>query len=116
MKSLHVLGCKFCDIFESLKIPYELYYPDYDSIQQLDDFVIVNDGKKHIVIVTDHVTSISKEQWGRILYTCKDIYGQNTKLKIKMYPVQDHWHAEVIYDKLNPPKLKDLRNKDANSK
>lgn len=109
MKSLHVTGCPFCDIFENEIVPFELYYPEHDRIKQLDDFVIVKFQKKHIVISTDHVDSIGKEQWGRMLYKCRNIYGQSTKLKILTYPVQDHWHAEIVCDKHNMPELKDLR-------
>lgn len=116
MDSLHVSNCPFCDIFEKGKVPFELYYPEYDKIKQLDDFVIVKFRKKHIVISTDHIDSIGKEQWGRMLYKCREIYGQSTKLKILNYPVQDHWHAEIICNKHNMPELKDLRrNKDSKS-
>jgi len=116
MKSLHVSGCPFCDIFEKEKVPVELYYPEHDKIKEFDDFVIVKLKKKHYVISTDHVESVGKEQWGRMLYKCRELYGNSTKLKIRKYPVQDHWHAEIIYDKHNLPDLIDLRNKNAKSK
>ena len=116
MEALHVIGCPFCDIFEKLVIPGKLYYPEQKKIQEDDDFVIINYLGKHIVIVTDHVDSVSKHQWGRIIFKCKEIYGPNTKLKVRMYPIQDHWHAEIQYDKHKGPKLKDLRVKNAKTK
>jgi len=110
MKSLHVDNCPFCEIFSKLKIPYKLYFPKKSEIQTQDDFVIVNFRGIPTVIPTDHVESVSKEQWGRMLYRCKEIFGQSTKLKIINYPIRDHWHAVIIFNKHNVYNLKDLRD------
>jgi len=109
MKSLHVDGCPFCKIFEELYLPTELYYPKASEIKKFDDFVIINYKKKHIVVVTDHVQSVSKEQWGRVLYKCKELYGQGTRLKMKMYPIRDHWYAEIVCSNQRDYTQKDLR-------
>jgi len=96
-KGLHVDNCPLCMIFTKMDIKTRLYYPDKDKIQEEDDFVIVEclSCKEPMVVVSDHTTEIGREQWGRILYRCKQIFGDGIRLRTKRRTIRDHWHAHV---------------------
>ena len=111
---LLVEGCPYCDIFSGKQknISTKLYYPIKSQINKSSEFIILNcpNCNKPMVIFRDHVTSISKEQWGRILYRCRLLFGNGMRLQIDTYRITDHWHAHII--NVNTTKLyktKDLR-------
>ncbi len=98
MMPLFVKGCPFCEMFIQKKVPTELIYPD--KRENIDQFIIMLIKNKPVLIVNEHVDSIGKELWGRILYQCKLIYGNNVKLKQSKAMVRDHWHADIIYENM----------------
>ncbi len=109
---LLVAGCPYCDIFRdsSKKMLTKLYYPVKSSINKNTEFVILDCQycNKPIVIFRDHVSSISKEQWGRILYRCRYLFGNGMKLRLKRRVVTDHWYAHI--DGINTTKLRSTRD------
>ena len=110
-KSIHVDGCDMCNIFTQRKFSNKIYYPEYDKIAEEDDFVILEClvCNKPIVIVSDHTTEIGKEQWGRILYRCKELFGGGIRLNTRRTTNKDHWHAHIdgiSRDKYKLPNLK----------
>jgi len=109
----HAEGCPLCDIFTKGKVRTKLYYPEMDKIQAEDDFVILEcySCKKPIVVATDHTVEIGKEQWGRILYRCKKLFGGTIRLKTKNRTITDHWHAHIEGITQDKYKLPDLRKK-----
>lgn len=112
--SIQVNGCPLCEIFSKDKVLTKLYYPEQEKITKIDDFVIVDCYKCNnpIVVVSDHTTEIGKEQWGRILYRCKLLFGSGVRLNIKRRFMTDHWHAHIVSSSINLNKLPDLRLKD----
>lgn len=111
-KGIHVKGCPLCSIFEELNINTKLYYPKFSQVKELDDFVILECASCHtpMVVVTDHTTSIGKEQWGRILYQCRRLFGHGVRLRLRRRTITDHWHAHVEKISTNIKELADLRN------
>ena len=109
-KTFHVDGCPLCKIFTELDIKTKLYYPEKKNISEEDDFVIVEclSCKEPMVIVTDHATEIGREQWGRILYRCKKLFGDGVRLRTKRRTIRDHWHAHVSGITRDTNKLPDL--------
>jgi hypothetical protein len=108
-ETFRVNGCDLCKIFNELDIHTKLYYPDKNKILEFDDFVILDceTCKVPMVVVSDHVTEIGKEQWGRILYRCKLLFGDSVKLRTKTRKIKDHWHAH-LYSYKNVDKLPNL--------
>jgi len=96
-KAFHVDGCPLCNIFTKMDIKTKIYYPDKDKVSEENDFVIVDclSCKTPMVVISDHATEIGKEQWGRILYRCKQLFGDNIRLRTKRRTIRDHWHAHV---------------------
>ena len=100
----HILinGCPHCDMFlnPDKNITTHLYHPDIDNVKY-NDFAIFDCEPQEIplVVVRDHVEEISSELWGRILFRCKKIFGNDMRLKIDNTNVLDHWSAYVILPK-----------------
>ena len=111
-KRIHVEGCPLCSIFENLDIKTKLYYPRYSDINRLDDFVIVDclSCGVPMVVVSDHTTTIGKEQWGRILYQARRLFGTGMRLRLKRRTIKDHWHAHVENISVDIDNLPDLRD------
>jgi len=109
-KSVQVPGCPLCDMFIKLNIKTKLYYPEKDKIQDQDDFVIVECQTCHVpmVVVSDHTTEIGREQWGRILYRCRELFGNGIKLRTHRRYIKDHWHAHITSITKDIKKLEDL--------
>jgi hypothetical protein len=97
MTGYQVNGCPLCEIFTKNKIVTKVYYPEDNDMSQNNDFVILDchTCKIPMVVVSDHVTEIGKEQWGRILYQCKKLFGENMTLKMKNRFIKDHFHCHV---------------------
>ena len=110
--TLHVDSCPLCEIFTKNKITTKLYYPEQDKINETDDFVIIGCKycKTPIVVVTDHITDIGKEQWGRILYRCKKIFGNGIRLQTRRKIIRDHYHCHINGISRDLKKIPDLRN------
>ena len=113
LKSIHVNGCPLCDLFVNSNIKTKLYYPKQSEIETEDDFIIIHSKelKSPVVIITDHTTDIGSEQWGRVLYRCRELFGKGITLHLKRRIVKDHWSAQITQITKDIRKLEDLRNK-----
>ena len=69
---------------------------------------------KPIVIFHEHVDSISHDQWGRLLYKCRILFGTGLRLKLHRHYIKDHWYAHVEMSSIvegKASRLPDLRSK-----
>ena len=98
---LLVDGCPLCKIYKDTNPKLKIYWPLNKLDINKSEFVIVECEIHHIpkVIYKDHVSTITREAWGRILYRCKSIFGKNIMLKTKYRTIEDHYHCYVV--KLN---------------
>jgi len=112
-KPLRVNGCPLCEIFTKDRVITKLYYPEHDKIVEENDFVIVDcySCKTPMVVTSNHTDEIGKEQWGRILYRCKQLFGGTVRLRLHRRSIKDHWHAHVNGISKDKNRLPDLRNK-----
>jgi len=100
----HILirGCPLCDIFlePEKHIHTKLYHPSKDQIP-FNDFIIIDceTCKIPMVVVRDHVMEISNELWGRILYRCRKLFGNNIRLRTTQRKIHDHIHFHVMIPK-----------------
>lgn len=94
---IRVKNCPLCRIFTHKEVVTKLYWPN--TIEEVPDseFVIVDCKSCNIpmVVLGEHVTSLNKECWGRILYRTKNIFGKNIILRTKTRTIRDHWHAHI---------------------
>lgn len=94
-----VRNCPLCEIFldPGSNIKTELYHPEFHEVV-FNDFIIIECNTCHIpmVVVRDHVTDISSELWGRILYRCRKMFGENMRLRTIQKKIHDHIHFHVI--------------------
>lgn len=97
---LWVKGCPLCEIFLNPvdNIHTKLHYPENISDIKDSEFVILNCDtcKLPMVIHKDHVTSITRESWGRLLYICKKTFGSRIKIRNSPKIISDHFHCHII--------------------
>jgi len=95
---LWVDGCPLCRIFSHEEIITKLYYPEKKEDVKTSEFVIVNckTCKIPMIVYRDHVTTISKESWGRLLYICRKQFGSGTKIRNRPRTIKDHFHCHII--------------------
>jgi hypothetical protein len=95
---LQISGCELCDIFLKKNIKTKLYWPDSIDKIQNSEFVIVDcqTCKIPMLVYRDHVTTITREAWGRILYRCKEIFGSGITLRSKPRRIFDHFHCHIV--------------------
>ena len=71
MDQIRVKGCPLCEIFLTKNTKTKLYWPE--TIEEISDaeFIIVDCLTCNIpmVVYGEHVTTITREAWGRILYS-----------------------------------------------
>ena len=95
-----VKGCSLCEIFlnPEKNIKTKLYYPEVDNIST-SEFVIVDclSCNSQCVYIRDHVSDISNELWGKVLYKCRMIFGNNIRLQKETKIVLDHWSAHITH-------------------
>ncbi len=105
-KPLHVIDCPLCRIFSHGEVKTKLYWPNNPTDIPNSEFVIVDceTCKSPMVVVRDHVEDILSEQWGRILFKCRKIFGANMKLRCKPKKIFYHYHCHL-------ENRKDLLNK-----
>jgi len=96
---MRVIGCPYCEFFDNKKFKY--YWIENDGT-----FAIIKWGKDDIVICGEHITSLSKEQWGRILYRTRKLFGGNVTLKINKGRIKDHWHGIIKGNNRKPELVK----------
>ena len=108
-----VEGCPLCNIFKDPKqyIKTKLYYPTVEELEKNPDFVILDceTCKVPMVVIGEHTTSIGREQWGRVLYQCRRLFGKSMRLRLKRRSIKDHWHAHLDYWTEDLESLEDLR-------
>ena len=92
-------SCPLCKIFlnpEESMIS-KLYYSSSDTIKT-SDFIIMGilSTDKPIVVVRDHVPTISSDLWGKIVYACRKQYGGNVRLKSIQESKYEHFYSLII--------------------
>jgi len=94
---LWVVDCPLCDIFINKSIRTKLYWPINPDDIKTSDFIIIEceTCKVPMIVYRDHTTTISREDWGRILFKCKKLFGNNVNLRLRSRTVLDHWHAHI---------------------
>jgi len=94
---LLVDGCPLCDIFKESKVNTKLYWPESEDKIASSEFVIIEckTCKIPMVVYNEHVTSITREAFGRILYRTRMIFGRGITLRLKRRTIRDHYHAHV---------------------
>jgi len=93
MKYIRVKDCPLCEIFTNKHIITKLYWPENIEDIPRSEFVIVDckTCKIPMVVYGEHVTSITKEAWGRILYVCKrKLFGGGITLRRNKIDCIDH--------------------------
>ena len=97
-----IVGCPLCEIFldPENNIHTKLYHPRLEEVKY-NDFIIIEceSCKIPMVVVRDHVTDISTELWGRILYRCRKLFSENMRLRTTQRKIRDHVHYHVIVQK-----------------
>ena len=92
-------SCPLCQIFLNPKdnIYTKLHYPEFDKVRE-SDFVILDceSCKTPLIVPRDHVTSINKELWGKILYQARRIFGKDIQLRTKPKKILDHHHLHLV--------------------
>jgi ribosomal protein S27E len=95
---LRVIDCHLCSLFKEFPEDTKLYYPkDKESIPN-SEFIIIEckDCKSPVVIYGEHVSEITKEAYGRILYKCRMLFGNDVIIKSGHRIVEDHWSHHKI--------------------
>jgi len=97
MNQIRVNGCPLCDIFLTKKVITKLYWPE--SIDEIPDseFIIVDckTCKVPMVVYGEHITTITREAWGRVLYRSRKLFGGGITLRTKARTIRDHWHSHI---------------------
>ena len=94
---LRVISCPLCRIFTDKEVTSRLYWPEtLDNIEN-EEFVIIynKDTKTPQIIYGEHVTTLTREGWGRVLYRCRKIFGGNVTLKVAKITCRDHIHYNI---------------------
>jgi len=99
-KPLLVAGCPLCDIFLDKKVRTKLYWPNSENDILDSEFIIIDceTCKIPMLVFKDHTPNISKETWGRILYRCRNVFGNNITLRTKARRIFDHFHCHIIIE------------------
>lgn len=96
-EALLISGCPLCDIYLTKKIITKLYWPDRADQIPNSEFIIVEckTCKVPMIIYRDHVTTITREAWGRMLFRCKKIFGSGITLRSRPRKIFDHFHCHI---------------------
>jgi len=99
-KPLLVKGCPLCEIFLNPKenVKTKLYWPE--SIEDINpdiEFVILDclTCNTPMLVYRDHMTTITREAWGRILYKTRNTFGKSITLRYKPRRIFDHFHCHI---------------------
>ena len=95
---LRVIDCGLCCYFKQLPEIVKLYYPQKKEDIATAEFIIIEcqDCKKPVVIYGEHITELTKEAYGRILYRCKMLFGSTIKIGNKHRVISDHWLLHLL--------------------
>lgn len=98
-RKLNVSGCPLCGIFEKEELPDTNIYHIHDKFMILD----MPQSKSPLVVYREHISEVSKEDWGKILDTCRKEFGNvllgikdNNKLKENKRLPTTHWWAVCL--------------------
>lgn len=89
-------GCPFCDVFLSSKFKGLVYPKNFRDVSKSNFVIVVSKDKVPMVIVRDHIGTISNEIWGKILQEAKELYGSRCKLELNPILGHSHWHAKIL--------------------
>lgn len=94
MNYIRVENCPLCDILTKQEIHTKLYYPENLSDIPNSEFVVLQCPTNDLpmVVYGEHLTSVTSEAWGRILYQCRKLFGNNITLKAHQKTIRDHIH------------------------
>jgi len=93
---LWIDGCLKCKIFKNKMVYGELLYPESnDKIKDSEYVVYKNDREDIIVVFRDHVNSVTRESWGRMLYIVKKLLGPKIKVKYDIKVADEHFMCTV---------------------
>lgn len=106
--TFNVSDCPLCRIFTNKELLTKVYYLDSKG-----DFIILDclSCKIPMVVIREHLTSVDKELWGRILYASRKLFGSSIILRLKTRTIHDHWHAHITHIIKSPKLIPDIRNK-----
>jgi len=94
--SLLVKSCPLCSIFLNPKenIKTKLYWPESIDEVSESEFVILDCDSCNVplIVVNEHITEVTSECWGRILYRCRILFGKTVRLRTRMLKIRDHAH------------------------
>ena len=98
MDKLRVIDCHLCSLFKELPEDTKLYYPKDRKDISNSEFIIINckECKSPVVIYGEHVTEITKEAYGRILYKCRMLFGNDVVIKCGHHIIEDHWSHHKV--------------------
>ena len=95
----HILvkGCRLCSIFLDKANQKDIEYTDGETIEK-SDFIIIKDRASGLPLVTvrDHIDTIPNPLWGRILYQCRNLYDDKSRLRCDLKNVESHWYAYIV--------------------
>ena len=94
-KPLWILGCERCKIFLENVVPGKLVYPEKDKIHNTEYVIYEDDEGQGIVIFRDHVSAVTRESWGRMLYIARNIYGKKIRVKYDKRDTGEHFMCKV---------------------
>lgn len=99
---LRVTSCPLCKIFINKQIKTKLYWPQTIDEIPNTEFVVLDSDKNGIpmIVYGEHITELTNEAWGRILYRCRILFGGTMRLRTRMYTYRDHWHAMLDVKKV----------------
>jgi len=95
---LRVISCELCRIFSNLEVKTKLYWPEKIEDIPTAEFIIVESisEKLPLLVYKEHVLTIPKDSWGRILYRCRLLFGSNVRLRYSSKRILDHYHCYII--------------------
>ena len=93
---LWIGGCPYCEIFTHGKYNGKLIYPENKADLKSVETAIIDNGKDVIIVYRDHIPSIAREPWGRLLYRVRQYYGSGVKLKVDLKVLDEHFYCTLI--------------------
>jgi ribosomal protein S27E len=92
-EKLRVVDCQLCNLFKDLSENIKLIYPLNRNDVLNAEFIIIECQECHkpMVVYGEHITELTKEAYGRILYRCKLLFGNTIRIGNKHKVCADHW-------------------------
>lgn len=89
---LRVTNCPLCELFKKFSDDTKLYYPTNKEDISKSEFIIIDckDCKMPVVIYGEHITELTREAYGKILYKCRMLFGNDVILKDGHKIINDH--------------------------